>query len=119
MDKRKTTRVIYNVKAEISYDNGLIQGEVINLSLTGMFLKTTEKIPVNTKTSITLFLIGSTSELKIQLTGIVIRTEKKGIAIQFKEIDLDSFIHIKSIVAYNEGDEDKIMDEFYRTLKKR
>ena len=118
MDKRKTTRVLYNVMAEIAYDDKSIQGEVINLSLRGMLLKTTDNIPINTRTNITLFLIGSTSELKIQLTGVVIRSDERGAALQFKKIDLDSFIHLKAIVAYNEGDEDKIMDEFYRALKK-
>lgn len=63
-----------------------------------------------------LYLSGSTSQLTVEAKGKVLRSDDRGIAVQFDEIDLDSFIHLRNIVALNEGDMDRIMQEFYQHL---
>ncbi len=117
MDKRRTTRVPFNIESAVKYQDKTIKGEAVNLSLKGMMFKSSEEIPLNTALDIVIFLTGSTSRLTINLKGIVVRIDKMGTAIEFEEIDIDSFIHLKNIVAYNDGNQDKIMDEFYKTMK--
>jgi len=43
--------------------------------------------------------------------------DSDGVALQFAQVDLDSFVHLKNIVAYNSGGEDKIMEEFVASAK--
>ncbi len=117
MDKRRNTRVPFNIESVVKYQGKSVKGEVVNLSLTGMLFKSSEEIPVNTALDIVFFLTGTTSRLTINLKGAAVRVDKRGTAIEFKEIDIDSFIHLKNIVAYNEGNEDKIMEEFYRSIR--
>lgn len=117
VDKRRNTRVPFNIESVVKYQGKSVKGEVVNLSLTGMLFKSSEEIPVNTALDIVFFLTGTTSRLTINLKGEAVRVDKRGTAIEFKEIDIDSFIHLKNIVAYNEGNEDKIMEEFYRSMK--
>ena len=117
MTKRKATRVMFKTEGVISHDDLFIKGQVENLSLRGMFLKTSGEIPLNSSIEIQIFLSGTVSELSIKLKGMVIRLEKKGMAVKFDEMELDSFIHLKNIVAYNEGNADKIMQEFHDYIK--
>jgi uncharacterized protein YhfF len=68
--------------------------------------------------NVEIHLSGTTSMLKVELKGRIVRAETRGMAIRFEEIDLDSFIHLRNIIAFNEGDGDKVMNEFYQYLKK-
>ena len=117
MEKRSNTRILFNVSAIIKYKDKEIKGNVVNLSLNGILVKTDEEIPVGGEIIINIMMEGSTSQLTINLDGIVKRSGKSEIAAEFKSIDLDSFIHLKNIVIYNEGDEEKIMKEFFSTVK--
>jgi hypothetical protein len=113
MEKRELTRVAFDIEAIIKYQEHTFSGKIDNLSLKGMFIQTLEKIKLNDTIEISIHLAGQTSDLEINLNGIVVRLTDEGIGVQFQKIDLDSFIHLRNIVAYNSGDEDKIMDEFF------
>jgi hypothetical protein len=112
MERRSFTRVLFQTEALIEYDGKSIRTSIENMSLKGMFLKTTEDIPVNKSLDMKILLSGSSSELSIKLKGKIIRREVNGLAAQFDGMDLDSFIHLKNVIAYNAEDQDKIMDEF-------
>ena len=117
MEKRKTSRVEFDIKAVIQYNGSTIEGEVRDLSLQGMFFETEQNIPLGTRLTVDISLQGSTSDLVLKVMGTVVRHETAGIAIHFEEMDLDSFIHIRNIVAYNEGDGDKVREEFASMVK--
>jgi hypothetical protein len=113
MEKRELTRVAFDIEAIIKYQEHTFSGKVDNLSLKGMFIRTKEKIKLNDTIEIIIHLAGQTSDLEINLNGTVVRIIDEGVGVQFQKVDLDSFIHLRNIVAYNSGDEDKVMDEFF------
>lgn len=117
MEKRSNTRVPFEVGAIVKYKRKTLKCNVTNLSLNGVLLKTEEKILKDTKVKVGIFMEGGSSKLMINLEGLVVRTGQSETALAFKSIDLDSFIHLKNIVAYNEGNEEKIMKEFYKKVK--
>jgi hypothetical protein len=118
MEKRDFTRVPFETKAVISWEGHSATGMVENLSLKGLFLKTSEKVEDDREVSIKIFLTGSSSKLSIDLDGSVLRSENEGLAIKFKKIDIDSFIHLKNVVSYNQGDADEIMNEFFNYISR-
>lgn len=117
MEKRAATRIVFNVKSRVKYDKKTVEGNVINLSMHGMLLSSGQDIPVGKTVKAEIFMEGTTSKLKIKVKGRVLRSDRTGTAITFKSVDIDSFIHLKNIIAYNEGDVDKIMKEFYKSIK--
>ena len=119
MEKRTTTRVIFSVNSKIKYNNKILEGSIINVSLNGLLIKTPETINPDTNIDVEISMEGTTSQLTICAEGKVIRSDENGTAVEFKSIDIDSFIHLKNIIAYNEGNEEKIMSEFYDSLKKK
>lgn len=118
MEKRNNTRVLFDVNAVLKYDGKKIKCNVVNLSLNGGLFHTEEKIPENADLKIDIIMEGTTSQLTINLEGTVVRAVGSEIGVKFKSMDLDSFVHLKNIVVYNEGDEEKIMQEFYNTVRK-
>lgn len=116
MEKRELTRVAFNIEAAVKYGDQTFTGKVENLSLNGMFIQTAGKVKPRDTVEITIHLAGETSELEVNLTGTVIRTTPEGIGLQFQKVDLDSFIHLRNIVAYNSEDEDKVMEEFFKFI---
>lgn len=120
MEKRRFSRVDFNLKAYVYCRNLSIKGEVENLSLKGMFVKTGEKLQPGDVVESTIYLTGTTNplDISVNIKGAVVRTEENGLVLQFKEMDLDSFSRLKNIIAYNNGNADKVMDEFLNAVEK-
>lgn len=115
MEKRNTTRVPFHVRAVIAHDNRSIEGEVKNLSTGGILVRTDEEaIPTGSSVQVSIFLYGSSSSLTLNMAGKVVRAAGGEIAVQFTELDLDSFIHLRNIVARNATDDEAILEEYRR-----
>lgn len=118
MEKRSLSRVLFGTKAVIRYRGTEFEGDVENLSLNGMFIKTQQEIPDGEVVEITIHLAGDTSSLSINIEGKVIRDDEKGIGLMYQKVDLDSFIHLRNIVSYNSVDSESVMEEFLQFIKK-
>jgi len=112
MEEREKKRVAFHVKAILKYGDEIIEGEVENLSITGMLLKTERDIPDTIVINISMILSGLSSKLNLNLTGQVARKSGDGIAITFVEMDLDTYVHLKNIISLNQMDDGKIIKEF-------
>jgi len=115
MNERNKSRVVFHVNASLEYDGHTANGDVENLSTNGMFMNTSENIPINTDVEVSIYLSGTTSELSLKINGIVIRKDVKGVAVNFKEIEFDSFIHLKNIIEFNTASDSAIKKEFEST----
>jgi hypothetical protein len=114
MEKRNCTRVIFESEAVIVYQGQRLRGTVENLSLNGVLLKITEPIPVDETVEVEINLSATTSKLSVNVQGLVIRQDERGLALQIVGMDLDSFIHYKNIITYISGNEREVMNEFHR-----
>lgn len=119
MATRKFSRVHFNVAATVSYGERTFTGELENLSMSGMYLITEEKIELNEPVEITISLSGSDPEIKITFDGKVTRVGDDGLAFSFEKIDLDSYTHLKNIISYNIDDAEKVMDEIYQSIDEK
>jgi hypothetical protein len=84
---------------------------VENLSMTGMFLLTGEQFAVDDPVDITMVLSGITPEIVVDFNGVVTRITEDGVGFTFDKMDLDSYTHLKNIIAYNSDDAEKVMEE--------
>jgi len=112
MEDRVQPRVIFHVSASLEFNGHDVNGNVENLSISGMLINTTDLVPEKTEGEVTVYLSGSSSELTLNMSCEVIRREEHGIAVKFTKIDIDSYIHLKNIIAFNKIDEYKIIKEF-------
>ncbi|MBI5558605.1 MAG: PilZ domain-containing protein [Deltaproteobacteria bacterium] len=114
-EKRKNTRVFFHTTASVRFAEDFFdQLEIRDLSLKGVYVEGVLGHRSGEHCDIALFLSGTSSEVKLSMTGEVIRTDGRGAGIRFSEIDIDTFFHLKNIVYYNAADPDKLerdMDE--------
>ncbi len=114
--KRSNTRVSFQSRAEVRYGEHVIEGEVRNLSLKGVLIATEERIPEGEEVEVIIHLTGVGSQLSLQMEAEVVRSQDSDLGLHFTEVDLDTFVHLRNIVAYNEGNDEKIMNEFFRNF---
>ena len=114
MEGRKNIRVPFRVRAEIHHADRILSTEIRDLSTNGLFVVTDSphQITPGAKLDITIHLEDVQENNKVLVQGTVVRTEKHGFAVSFLGMDLDSFIHLRNIVAYNTYDQEKIIHEF-------
>ena len=119
MEKRSFDRITFQTKAIVRSKDATVIGIVENLSLDGIFLKTPEKLNLNRIVKIELLITGTSSQLSILLDGKIMRHENVGMAIQFRDIDMDTFFHLKNIISYNTNQLGTLEEEFQKFLEKR
>ncbi len=119
MEKRQFSRVDFTVKALVAAGTTAFRGEVDNLSLHGIFIKTDQRLPLGTESVITIGLADVEPEIVIHVTATVARHTPEGIGFEFGKIDVDSFTHLRSIISYRKGDADIVMDEFINYVERK
>jgi hypothetical protein len=116
---RRFSRVPFRVNATVKTADRQFYGNVENLSMNGMFLYTVERLPEGEPVEITIVLSGTSPELFVGFTGRVSREAENGIGFSFEKIDLDSYTHLKNIIAYNCEDAEKVMEEIYHSIDEK
>lgn len=86
-DKRTDERVTINKEFE-SFD-AFIQEYVTNISRTGVFIRSTSPLPVGTRVNLHFTVIMDDIET-IQGVGEVVRSEKDGMGVVFRELSSHS-----------------------------
>ncbi len=84
-----------------------------------MYLETAERLPIGEEVQIGIILTGTAPELSIDFNGRVCRITDYGIGFSFDKIDLDSYIHLKNIIAYNMDDSEKVTDEIHDSIDQK
>ena len=119
MSTRKFSRVRFNVGVAIGSSDRQFQGAVENLSMAGMFVVTSEPFVEGDAVDIAIALSGTIPEIAIHISGIVTRIAEDGIGIAFEKMDLDSYMHLKNIIAYNSDDAEKVMEEVSHSIDEK
>lgn len=119
MSTRKFSRVRFNVEAIITAGERRFRGGVENLSMTGMFLLTEEIMTEGEAADMTIMLTGAEPPISVNFNGRVSRVDGNGLGFVFEKIDLDSYVHLKNIIAYNSDDAEKVMEEICHSIDEK
>jgi hypothetical protein len=119
MEKRSFARIPFKTKAIVRHKDSTLIGIVENLSLAGIFLKTPEKLALKRVVKIELLFTGASSQISILLDGKITRHENIGMGIEFRDIDLDAYFHLKNLIDYHADKIDKVKDEFQKFVEKK
>ena len=116
-EKRKFTRIPFETEITLSTDTQRISASRMrNVSLGGMFVLTTETLPLNALCVVEIDLIGPASLLRMRLEADVIRVEPDGIAVKFTKMDMDSLVHLRHLITIHADSPEHIDEEYYKTL---
>lgn len=112
-NRRKSSRVPFRATVTLRFpDKHYEQYETHDLSLKGVSVAGVTGHRIGEQCDVDLYLTGSTSRVHLDMKGEVVRVKKDSLALRFFAIDLDSFFHLKNIIAYNLGNQDQVDEEF-------
>ena len=112
-NRREFTRVRVSLEVEVSAeDRTTIQAPARDLSLNGVYVPCTGRLPVETTCKVELVLDNPGSPLKLEVQGRVSRADDDGMAIEFTGVPLDDLEHLRNLIRYNTDDIDSVEEEF-------
>ncbi len=107
-ERRRRSRVPVSLEVMLTLDDEEITVSTDNISLKGMLLKAPRQLPVEKLCYVTLTL---TPEMQAVVMGRIVRSTPEETAIDFVQMDVESFKHLKKIVEYHASDPEKICRE--------
>ncbi len=116
MERRIFTRIPFTIESNIRFNDRLIRGTVLNISLQGMFIDIPEALPDQALVGVEILLDSPGSHKTFLLPGQVVRSGSGGTAIRLMKLDLDSYILVRNLMMDNSGKPEVIMDEFCRFI---
>lgn len=107
MNTRKFTRVKASATAAIEYNDQTIPGEILEISLQGLFIKTAAKIPVNQSVRVNAHYLKKT----FHFPATVIYERDHGVGLKIDEIDIFSFLQLREFIVSKIQDPDAAIRE--------
>jgi hypothetical protein len=93
-----------------------------NLSLYGIYVKSTSKFDINAVVELTIPLQSDSTEEDdeyIDVKGVVVRQDEKGIGCEFNNVDVDAFLNLRNVIGSRFDNKHLVMDEFYTYLSRK
>lgn len=112
-NKRQFTRVDACVKVETKIGDAILaNGITRNISANGVFVDCEHSLCKGVEIKITLYLADKAPENTIDIPGIIVRSDPKGIGIQFKKMQVDDLEQLKRIILMNTLEAHLVEKEF-------
>jgi hypothetical protein len=110
-DPRRRTRIPIELTVHVRVKGEQVTISSRNLSLKGLLCAPDPRLTLGAQCRVTLRLA---PDVQINVQGTIIRSDRQEAAIDFLNMDEDSFTHLKKIVEYNTDDADRIDEELLR-----
>lgn len=111
MTQRNFIRVPFSECASIKHDNQVFFGNIENISLQGMYIRTTQELSLHTPVEVAVYFSPSNS---FYLSANVVRIDSSGIGVQIKDMDVKSFVNLRDMVTKHCHDQDRVLRETFK-----
>ena len=122
-ERRDVSRVPVEFAVTVDAGDGrIIEGDASkDVSMSGLFVVTDDQLPAGEACRVTIHLDAPGGAPGISVGGQVTRVTGEGFAVQFSEIPIDDYDHLRNLVLYNSEHADRIEEEFdeHLGLKRR
>ena len=98
MNQRSFPRLHVNAETMITTPDGIFTGRVENISLGGVFVRIHDRVGVGDKIDIAISVPGGSMTDFIVAKGIAVRSEERGVAFKFCNIDHNTFCDLLSFM---------------------
>lgn len=112
--KREFLRVDTKFNVTMEIEGKTVQsGHTRDLSMKGLRVLCEERYPVGTNCRILIHLGDPDSGPKVEVRGTIVREHPDGLGIQFSELDVDSYHHLKNMIIHNAEETEKAEQEIH------
>lgn len=89
-----------------------VTAEISQISLRGCYACTFDTLPAGTELNLTLFTEDDTHALHIEVAARIVRSDDNGMGVEFTEMPLESYDHLRKMVLLNSNEPEKVEREF-------
>ncbi len=119
-NRREFTRVSSGMEVDLSLADGSeITGYLENISLRGIFVRTSERASPGIECRIILHMAGRGGPFTLEARGFVAHVDQEGLGVCFDEITFEAFERLRNLVFYSADDPTAVEDEFESQLRTR
>ncbi len=112
-EKRGFTRIPFKTEAEVFVNQRVIRSAGgIDVSMKGLRLATDALVEPGTLCRAVIRLRGETPPVIIETAGTIVRSTPGSLAVEFIELDFDSYQHLRNLILLNAEDPEKAEREF-------
>lgn len=113
-DKRGFIRIPFDTEVEIDAGMDIIRSNRgINLSMSGLHLTAADAAPpVGTPCRVSIILQTAALRVVIKAGGQISRSGPGDLAVEFSDLDLDSYFHLRQLILLNTDDPERAEREF-------
>ena len=113
VDKRSFIRIPFKTEAEVFVDKRVIRSDQgIDVSMKGLRLVTDELVEPGTLCRAVIRLQGEIPPVIIEASGTIVRSAPGSLAVEFIELDFDSYQHLRRLILLNADNPEKAEAEF-------
>ena len=114
-EKRGFIRVPFKTDVEVRIQSRSIRSQAdLNISMSGICLSIAEDIPpAETPCQVTIILGKLDEPVAIEAKGKTIRSQPGSLAVEFSELELDSYLHLQQLIINNADDPKRAEQEFH------
>ena len=113
MEKRNFTRVKLNADVLLEHNGASLVGELDDISLKGMFVRTSLTIPISEPVHVTVNAYPYTG---IELDARVVRSGENGVELEINRMAVESFVRLRDLIMHRATDPYVVMNEVYRVV---
>lgn len=110
-DKRQFNRVAFAARAFVEHDGRQEEAVLMDVSLKGALLEFPTPTDLALGESCTVSVRLESTEIVITFTGEVAHTRDNLVGLKLVTIDIDSMIHLRSLIELNTADPDQVKKE--------
>lgn len=113
MEKRNFTRVKLKADVLLEYNDSSLSGEVDDISIKGMYVRTSMLIPLSNPVHVT---ITAHPYNDIGMDARVIRQDENGVGLEVNKMTVESFVRLRDMIMHQAADPDVVMNEVYKVV---
>ena len=112
-DQREFTRVLFKTNVGVFVEERVIWSDKgINISMRGLRLSTPDPASPGAQCRVVIRLSTDNNPTIIEAKGKIVRAGTNSLAVEFTEIDLNSYHHLRQLILLNTDDPEKAEQEF-------
>ncbi len=116
-ERREFVRVPFRIEVTLTGDHTtVVSADVRDVSLNGLYAACSGRLPPGSRCEVTLVLGGPDSEVRLSLRARVARADRAGLGVEFVEMGLDAYYHLKNLILFNSDDQARVEQEFQAHL---
>jgi len=115
MERRRFSRIAFNMAAELTVDDIVHPfSQIENIGVGGCSLKTTIEFREGAACRFWLPLKAITPEQGVEVFGEIVRSNGQAVSVRFTKITPENLFHLQNLIRFNAPDPDQIEEELSR-----